>query len=52
MPFIEQTYDISDEDKHCACGCALTHIGNDTSEQLDVEALQHQFTINLKLLHA
>lgn len=36
MPFIEQTYDISDEDKHCACGCTLTHIGNDTSEQLDV----------------
>ena len=36
MPYIEHVYDINDADKHCACGCALTHIGNETSEQLDV----------------
>ena len=29
MPYIEHIHDI-------ACGCALTHIGNETSEQLDV----------------
>lgn len=36
MPYIEQTHDINDEDKQCPCGCALTHIGNETTEQLDV----------------
>ncbi|BCA94371.1 IS66 family transposase [Legionella antarctica] len=36
MPYIEHIHDINDADKHCACGCALTHIGNETSEQLDV----------------
>jgi transposase len=36
MPYIEHIHDINDEDKDCACGCALTHIGNETSEQLDV----------------
>ena len=36
MPYIEQIHDLSDAEKQCACGCALTHIGNETSEQLDV----------------
>lgn len=36
MPYIEHIHDINDTDKQCACGCALTHIGNETSEQLDV----------------
>jgi transposase len=36
MPYVEHIHDINDVDKHCACGCALTHIGNETSEQLDV----------------
>lgn len=36
MPYIEHIHDINDADKHCACGCALTHISNETSEQLDV----------------
>ena len=36
MPYIEQIHDLTDAEKQCACGCALTHIGNETSEQLDV----------------
>jgi len=36
MPYIEQVHDISDADKQCPCGCALTHIGNETTEQLDI----------------
>jgi transposase len=36
----------TDADKVCECGCALTHIGEDTSEQLDIipakiQVLQH-----------
>lgn len=36
LPYIEHIHDLSDAEKQCACGCALTHIGNDVSEQLDV----------------
>jgi len=36
MPYVEQIHDLSDAQKQCACGCALTHIGNETTEQLDV----------------
>ena len=36
LPYIEQIHDLSDEEKHCACGCALTHIHDEVTEQLDV----------------
>ncbi|KTD21432.1 Putative transposase [Legionella israelensis] len=36
LPYVEQIHDLSDEEKHCDCGCELTHIGDDISEQLDV----------------
>lgn len=36
IPSIEHIHDINEADKQCACGCALTHIGNETTEQLDV----------------
>lgn len=36
LPYIEQTHDLSEEEKQCACGCALTHIGDECTEQLDV----------------
>lgn len=36
LPYIEHVYDLSDEEKQCACGCTLTHIRDEVSEQLDV----------------
>jgi len=36
LPYIEQVHDLSDEEKHCTCGCTLTHISDDVTEQLDV----------------
>lgn len=36
MPYIEHIHDINEADKQCPCGCVLTHIGNETTEQLDV----------------
>lgn len=36
LPREEVIYDISDEEKQCHCGCELSHIGNDTSEQLEI----------------
>jgi transposase len=36
LPYIEHVYDLNDEEKQCACGCSLTHIRDEVSEQLDV----------------
>jgi transposase len=46
LPRIQQIYDLKDSEKVCACGCLLTRIGEDTSEQLDiipatVQVIQH-----------
>jgi transposase len=46
LPRVRIEHDLSDADKVCTCGCALTHIGEDTSEQLDIipakiQVLQH-----------
>lgn len=36
LPYVEQIHDLSDEEKQCDCGCALTHIKDEITEQLDV----------------
>lgn len=36
LPYIEKVYDLTDAEKQCACGCQLTHISDERSEQLDV----------------
>ena len=36
LPYIEKIHDLSDEEKQCACGCALTPIHDEITEQLDV----------------
>ncbi len=36
LPRVEVLHDIDDSDKTCACGCQLTRIGEEVSEQLDI----------------
>jgi len=36
LPYIEHIHDLSDDEKQCPCGCLLTHIGDEITEQLDV----------------
>ena len=36
LPTIEKIHDLSDDEKQCACGCALTHIDDEITEQLDI----------------
>ena len=36
LPYIEKVHDLDGAEKQCACGCVLTHIGDERSEQLDV----------------
>jgi transposase len=52
MPYIEHIHDINDADKQCACGCVLTHIGNETSEQLDVLPQVTYRVINIRKKYA
>jgi transposase len=36
LPRIRQVYELPLEERHCACGCTLTEIGEEISEQLEV----------------
>jgi transposase len=36
LPRVELEHDLSDEHKRCACGCQLSRIGEEVSEQLDI----------------
>jgi transposase len=36
MPYVEQIHDLPESEKQCACGCALTHIKDEITEQLDI----------------
>ena len=36
LPRIEVVHDIPEEEKVCRCGCRLTRIGEEVSEQLDI----------------
>lgn len=46
LPRVRREYDLSTEQKTCACGCQLQAIGEDVSEQLDIipakiQVIQH-----------
>lgn len=36
LPRVQRVYDLSNEEKVCACGCALTYIADEKSEQLEI----------------
>jgi transposase len=36
LPYIEKVYDLTHEEKQCSCGCELSHISDEVTEQLDV----------------
>ena len=36
LPRVEVVHDLPEADKVCACGCALSRIGEEVSEQLDI----------------
>lgn len=36
LPYIETIHDLSEAEKQCSCGCTLTHIRDEITEQLDV----------------
>jgi transposase len=52
LPFIQNIHDLSDDEKQCACGCALTHIGDELSEQLDVVPQMTFRVVNIRKKYA
>ncbi len=52
LPFIQNIHDLNDDEKQCACGCALTHIGDDISEQLDVVPQMTFRVVNIRKKYA
>ena len=52
LPFIETIHDLNDDEKQCACGCTLTHIGDDISEQLDVVPQMTFRVVNIRKKYA
>lgn len=52
LPRVQQIYDLSEEEKACPCGCTLTKIGEDKSEQLDIIPAKVQVIEHIKLKYA
>lgn len=52
LPYIEHVYDLNDEEKQCACGCALTHIRDEVTEQLDVVPQMTFRVVKIRKLYA
>jgi transposase len=52
LPREEVIHDISEEEKVCACGCQLTRIGEETSEQLHIERPKFKVIVNIRPKYA
>jgi len=52
LPRIERIHDIADADKICNCGCELTRIGEEISEQLDIIPAQIRVIRNIRPKYA
>jgi transposase len=52
LPFIQNIHELSDDEKQCLCGCTLTHIGNEISEQLDVVPQMTFRVVNIRKKYA
>ena len=52
LPRVQQIHDLADEDKICSCGCALTKIGEDKTEQLDIIPAKIQIIEHINLKYA
>jgi transposase len=48
LPRVEVIHDIPEKDKVCKCGCELTRIGEEVSEQLDIIPAKAQVVRNIR----
>ena len=52
LPRIEVIHDLNDDEKKCTCGCALTCIGDERSEQLDIVPAKIQVWVHVHKKYA
>ena len=52
LPRVRIEHDLPEEEKTCSCGCGLTRIGEDTSEQLDIVPAQVRVLQHVRLKYA
>lgn len=52
LPRIRVEHDLDEADKVCPCGCGLTKIGEDISEQLDIIPAKIQVIQNVRIKYA
>ena len=52
LPRIRVDHDLREAEKHCHCGCQLTQIGEDISEQLDIIPAQVRVIQHVRLKYA
>lgn len=52
LPRIECTHDLADDEKLCVCGCTLTQIGDERSEQLEFIPAQVRVIEHIRLKYA
>lgn len=52
LPRVEVVHDIPEEEKICVCGCELTRIGEEISEQLDIIPARMQVIRNIRPKYA
>lgn len=52
LPRIRIEHDLNKSEKKCSCGCELTIIGEETSEQLDIVPAKIQVLVNVRKKYA
>lgn len=52
LPRIEQVHDIPEEEKVCGCGCNLSRIGEEVTEELDIVPRRCQVIRHIRLKYA
>ena len=52
LPRVEVTHDLSDDEKQCSCGCEMTLIGDERSEQLEIIPAKVYIVVHVKKKYA
>jgi len=52
LPRIEEVHDIPEEDKVCGCGCRLSRIGEEVTEELDIIPRQYRVIRHIRPKYA
>jgi len=52
FPRVDVIYDLTEDEKLCACGCTLTRIGEEVSEELDIIPAKIQVIRNIRYKYA